>query len=205
MRGSDPTDIHDTSRHGKSRLRTRFRAYRDALTEAEYIRRSEAIAKRLLDLPETNCPGFLHVYWPMLERREPDIRSLIERRRAQGARIALPLVEDARVPVLRAVRYDGEAPVPEPPWGVPRPAGGEPVPTDCIDTVIAPMLGGARDGCRIGYGKGYYDAFLRGARAIRIGVTYQACLLASVPFEAHDIRMNVLVTEEETIRMEGAA
>ncbi len=187
---------------GKSLLRKRFGAYRRTLTEAEYARRSAAIVERLLGLPEMERPGFVHVYWPMVERREPDIRSLIKRLRAQNAEIALPLTPDIRVPVMHAVRYDGRAPVPEPPWGIPRPAGCEQVAPERLDAVIVPMLGGARDGHRLGYGKGCYDAFLQGLRAIRIGITYQACLLASIPSEPHDIRMDILVTEQEVIRPE---
>lgn len=186
--------------NSKSMLRKRFGAYRQTLSEAEYARRSAAIAAQLLGLPEMNSPGFVQAYWPMAERREPDIRSAIAQLRAQGAEIALPLTPDIRVPVMYAVRYDGRAPVPEPPWGIPRPAGCERIAPDRIDTVIVPMLGGGRDGYRIGYGKGYYDAFLQGLRAIRIGITYEACILDAIPFEPHDIPMDILVTEQEAIR-----
>ena len=188
-----------TDTNGKSGLRKRFGAYRQALTEAEYARQSAQIATQLLGLPEMASPGCVHAYWPMVERREPDIRSAIAQLRAQGAEIALPLTPDVRVPVMYAVRYDGRAPTPEPPWGIPRPAGFERVAPDCIDAVLVPMLGGGRDGRRIGYGKGYYDAFLQGMRALRIGITYAACLLDSVPSEPHDIPMDILVTEQETL------
>ena len=191
--------------NSKSNLRKRFGTWRQTLTEADYAHRSAAIVERLLGLPEMDRPGLVHVYWPMVERREPDIRSLIERLRAQQVEMALPLTPDIRVPVMHAVRYDGQTPVPEPPWGIPRPAGDEQVAPERIDTVIVPMLGGARDGHRVGYGKGYYDAFLKNLQALRIGVTYEACLLTSIPSEPHDIRMDILVTEQETIRLEGPA
>ncbi len=202
-RPMDTTTNTNTDTNGKSRLRKRFGAYRQALTEAEYARQSAQIAAQLLGLPEMDRPGCVHAYWPMVERREPDIRSAIAQLRAQGAEIALPLTPDVRVPVMYAVRYDGRAPTPEPPWGIPRPAGCERVAPDCIDAVIVPMLGGGRDGRRIGHGTGYYDAFLQGMRALRIGITYAACLLDSVPSEPHDIPMDILVTEQETLRIRG--
>lgn len=184
----------------KSKLRKGFDTYRKRLTEDDYARRSAAMVERILALPELACTGFVLAYWPMTRRREPDIRSLIARLREQGVAIALPLAPDVSVPSMYAVRYTGEEPSLEPPWGIPRPAVGKQVSSGRIDTVIVPMLGGARDGHRIGHGKGYYDVFLQGLRAIRIGVTYQACLLESIPSEPHDMRMDILVTEYEVVR-----
>ncbi len=192
----------DKAANEKSRLRKQFRTYRQSLTEDNYARRSAAMVERILALPEMDCAGFVFAYWPMTGRREPDIRSLIARLREQDVAVALPLVPDIDVPSMYAVRYTGEEPSLESPWGIPRPAGSEQAPTHRIDTVIVPMLGGARDGHRIGYGKGYYDTFLQGLQAIRIGVTYQACLIDSVLSEPHDIRMDILVTEEEIVRTE---
>ncbi len=187
----------------KPGLRKQFRKYRQDLTDRDYARRSAAMVERLLALPELDRAGFVFAYWPMTRRHEPDIRSLIARLREQRVGIALPLVPDIGVPSMYAVRYTGEEPSLESPWGIPRPAGSEQVPSHQIDTVIVPMLGGARDGHRIGYGKGYYDTFLQGLQATRIGVTYQACLIESIPSEPHDIRMDILVTEEEIVRTQA--
>ena len=187
----------------KPGLRKQFDNYRKGLTEGDYAPKSAAMVERILALPELDRAGFVFAYWPMTRRHEPDIRSLIARLREQGVAVALPLVPDIGVPSMYAVRYTGEEPTMEPPWGIPRPAGSEQVSVHLIDTVIVPMLGGARDGHRIGYGKGYYDTFLQGLEAIRIGVTYQACLIDSIPSEPHDIRMDILVTEEEVVRTEA--
>lgn len=184
----------------KSRLRKQFNNYRKNLTEDDYARRSAAMVERILALPELASARLVLAYWPMTRRHEPDMRSLVTRLREQGVAIALPLAPDIGVPSMCAVRYTGEEPVMEPPWGIPRPAGSQQVQAYRIDTVIVPMLGGARDGHRIGHGKGYYDAFLQGLQAIRIGVTYQACLLESIPSELHDMRMDIVVTEEEMVR-----
>ena len=187
----------------KPGFRKQFENYRKGLTEGDYARKSAAMVERILALPELDRAGVVFAYWPMIRRHEPDIRSLIIRLRGQGVAVALPLVPDIGVPSMYAVRYTGEEPSLEPPWGIPRPVRGKQVPSDRIDTVIVPMLGGARNGHRIGYGKGYYDTFLQGLQATRIGVTYQACLIDSIPSEPHDIRMDILVTEEEVVRTEA--
>ncbi len=67
------------------------------------------------------------------------------------------------------------------------------VPLACFD----------RLGHRIGYGAGYYDrslALLRSTKRIHaVGVAYGVCEVATVPYEAHDQRLDVVVTERETI------
>ena len=51
-------------------------------------------------------------------------------------------------------------------------------------------------GGRLGYGKGYYDRFLKRTRAFRIGVCFSSQIVESVPMEDHDIPMQGLVSEK---------
>ena len=40
------------------------------------------------------------------------------------------------------------------------------------EVVIVPMLGGDRNGYRIGYGKGYYDRYIAKTRLDKIKITF---------------------------------
>ena len=61
-------------------------------------------------------------------------------------------------------------------------------------------------GChRMGYGKGFYDKYLTrlsesGVDVYKIGIGYECQLIAKVPCEAHDIVLDMLVTEENIYR-----
>ena len=52
-------------------------------------------------------------------------------------------------------------------WGVPEPIDGIEVPENKIDVVFVPLLAFDTQGNRVGYGKGYYDTFLRKCRKKR--------------------------------------
>ena len=65
---------------------------------------------------------------------------------------------------------------------------------------MVPALGAGRNGHRLGYGKGYYDAFLREVDAPTICPVFAACLLDHAPAEPHDVALDILITEDEIIR-----
>jgi 5-formyltetrahydrofolate cyclo-ligase len=65
-----------------------------------------------------------------------------------------------------------------------------------LDIVLTPSLSFARDGNRLGWGKGYYDRlFASATNAVAVGVTLERLLVESLPTEPHDRRMDWLATE----------
>lgn len=83
--------------------------------------------------------------------------------------------------------------------GVPEPALGTPARPRTLRAVLVPGLAFDRGGARLGRGGGFYDRFLEGvgrpAGPILIGVCFEAQLVERVPVEAHDYRVDRLVTE----------
>jgi 5-formyltetrahydrofolate cyclo-ligase len=81
-----------------------------------------------------------------------------------------------------------------PPWAPDVPPGE-------IDCVLVPGLGFSLDGHRLGRGGGHYDATLAAMpRAGRIGVAFEAQVVAALPREPHDATLDALVTEARTLR-----
>lgn len=74
------------------------------------------------------------------------------------------------------------------------------------DLLIVPLLAFDRHGYRLGYGAGYYDRYLREHRAKRtiraIGIAFEGQAVDELPHEAHDERLDAVVTEERVIRFE---
>lgn len=64
---------------------------------------------------------------------------------------------------------------------------------------IVPGLAFDKAGCRIGYGKGYYDRFLYEFKGKSIGLCYNACLCDELPFDKYDCKVDIIVTENEFI------
>ncbi len=65
------------------------------------------------------------------------------------------------------------------------------------DIVIVPCLSADKNGYRIGYGKGYYDRFLKDFNGISICPCYEALLMDKLPTDEYDIKVNVIVTEND--------
>ncbi|MFA5879622.1 MAG: 5-formyltetrahydrofolate cyclo-ligase [Candidatus Margulisiibacteriota bacterium] len=70
-----------------------------------------------------------------------------------------------------------------------------------IDVWLVPGLAFSRLGFRLGFGKGYYDTFLKAAKGIKIGVGYTWQLLDELPITDNDIALDYLVLEENVIRI----
>lgn len=84
-------------------------------------------------------------------------------------------------------------------------AGARVVVKDMLDLVIVPGLAFDGEGGRLGRGAGFYDRFLGalGPRIVKAGIAYDAQIFASVPTEAQDVRLDVLVTESRVLTMKG--
>jgi 5-formyltetrahydrofolate cyclo-ligase len=67
-----------------------------------------------------------------------------------------------------------------------------------LTTILTPALAyGQSDGSRIGRGAGYYDRLFGGpgVKANRIGIAFDLQVVPHIPTEAHDARVDAIVTE----------
>ena len=74
-----------------------------------------------------------------------------------------------------------------------------------IDLYIVPGVAFDRRGFRLGYGKGYYDAYLKKVAhdPIKIGLAYHPQLIDSIPESPWDIPVDMIVTNEDVIVCNG--
>ncbi len=70
-----------------------------------------------------------------------------------------------------------------------------------IDLVLVPGIVFAENGHRIGFGKGFYDRLLKKTRAKKIGIAYQFQIVKNIAGEAHDVPMDMIVTDQKIIRV----
>ena len=79
-------------------------------------------------------------------------------------------------------------------WGIQVPARRVVVPHDVM---IAPLVGFDRERYRLGNGGGYFDRTLAalGQRPFVIGVGYASAELETIHPQAHDIPMDLILTE----------
>lgn len=186
---------------GKHELRTAMRATRDAIDTSARAAGAERIAAHCVAAlaARARSGAIVAAYWPI--RSEADPRPLARALAALGARLCLPVV-DGDAMRFRAWRNDDELVAAG--FGALGPTAAAPELRP--DVVLAPLLACDRLGGRLGWGKGFYDRMLaaRDAEAARgdgerpfvVGVAFACQLVASVPMDAHDRRLDAVATEE---------
>ena len=123
---------------------------------------------------------------------EPDLSPVLREILSSGRRLALPRCEGEEI-VPRLV--SGLWQLSPGTYGIPEPGGDCPlVRPEEIGLLLVPGLSFDRDGFRLGQGGGYYDRFLTQTRGFRLGVCHEWELLPAVPREAHDERVNAVLT-----------
>ncbi len=181
----------------KALLRSAALARRDALLADLRAKAAEIIAARAFPIPipaGTIVSGFM----PMKSEINP--LPLMRKLAEAGAQLALPVVQGRGKPLIMR-EWSFGAPLASGVWGIrePGPEAHEVFP----DLVIAPLAAFDRAGHRIGYGAGYYDmtiARLRGMKpVIAIGLAFAAQEIERVPATPFDARLDLVLTEDETI------
>ena len=165
-------------------------------------RASGEIRRRLLDFPTFGESEWILGFASL--GTEPDLDPLLDRLREAGRGVLLP--RTGREPgSLEAVPL--HVPINElsrDALGVRVPREGNPVPLERISTVLVPGVMFDPWGKRLGRGGGYYDRLLEKLPgAALIGVCFEASIQDEVPTEAHDRRVEAIVTEYRTIDCAG--
>ena len=186
----------------KAELRREGLARRDALPAEIRKAAAEAIAARAFPLAIASgmiVSGFM----PLKSEINP--LPLMRKLADAGARLALPVVAGRGQPLIMRSWQWGEPLVPGV-WGIrePPPTAPELQP----DILLVPLLAFDRNGHRIGYGAGYYDLTIAQLRAKKpiaaVGIAFAAQEIESVPRTAFDARLDLVLTENETIDQRNA-
>lgn len=75
--------------------------------------------------------------------------------------------------------------------------------SDESDVCIVPALSFDKRGFRLGYGKGYYDRFLKDFRGIKIGICFEEFVTESLPRFDTDIAVDMIISENKNILCKG--
>jgi 5-formyltetrahydrofolate cyclo-ligase len=182
----------------KSALRARALARRGETTATAATAFAAHLAAEGLALVECLRPAIVSAYFPLAN--EPSTLPLLENLARAGIKTALPVTGRLGTPLVFRLWQAGE------PTLKGKMAIEEPLPTApdvAPDLLFVPLAAFDRSGQRIGYGAGFYDrslAELRGKKKIfAVGVAYASQELPEVPHEAHDERLDYVLTESELI------
>ena len=179
----------------KREPRKRMLAHLAGLDAGTVHQHSLAVAKRLTTLPAFADAKSLVVYVSF--GNEIQTHDLIRRLLIEGRHVSVPAFQGGKY--LAAEIHDFDQDLVAGKLKILEPKLLRHVPVARPDVWLVPGLAFDRNGNRLGRGKGYFDALLEQARGVKIALTHDFQLLAEVPIEAHDIRMDFIVTETQVV------
>lgn len=198
---------------GKAAIRRQILAARREISPAVLAESSNRVWRQISNLDEYKRAWKVHCYisLPGEVQTEQMIRDCWE----SGKEVYLPVQIPGEGKLLMGRYSPGDQLIPGP-YGVWEPAESKitSLPPAELDLILVPGVAFDSRGNRLGYGKGYYDAFLSdagitknpdqvrpdGVTAIGLALDFQ--IIDYIPVSDFDVPVGVIVTERKTIRRE---
>ena len=177
----------------KASARAYFSSLRASLTEEQRLEKSEKICKKILDIKEFSECDTLLLYYPI--KSEPSALPLLTEAFARGMSVAFPIsIKDDFTLDFREIKSLDELSVGA--YGICEPKNDASFAEMTEKTIcIVPALSFDKSFHRLGYGKGFYDRFLKNFKGTAIGITYSELICEKLPADDNDIPVNYIITD----------
>ncbi|MEX2603075.1 MAG: 5-formyltetrahydrofolate cyclo-ligase [Gracilimonas sp.] len=182
----------------KQKFRKEVLSKRGQLSEKEWIEKSNQIIQNLISTDFFKKADTIHSYISMNSRREvctDDIFSVI----FKNDKKAVVPITNFSDNTLSHTEITSESELESNKWGVREPKSTKAVDITTLNLIIIPMVAADRNGNRLGYGKGFYDRFLKKTNGKKAGLVFDEFLYDKIPVEEFDIKLDVLITEKGVI------
>lgn len=179
----------------KKELRATYQAMLQQLSAAEVRQRSAEICASALALPALQQKRTIAAYSSF--GQEVITQPLLANLLAAGFALTLPVVDQQNRKM--DFRYVDDLLTLRPGvYGILEPHDGRLCPPEEIELFFLPGLAFDRQGNRLGRGGGYYDRYLSTIQppAVKVGLAFQLQIAEALPVDAHDIKVDAVITEE---------
>ncbi|MDQ3798601.1 MAG: 5-formyltetrahydrofolate cyclo-ligase [Acidobacteriota bacterium] len=183
----------------KAELRKIYLARQKSLSPEERSEKSARIADNFFQNFDLSGISYLHCFLPIGKFGEIQTKPIFERiwREFPQVETLVPRV-DFHADEIENLKFTPETELVENAWQIHEPAHDETIETEKIDLVLVPLLCFDEKGFRVGYGKGFYDRFLKNCRAgcLKIGLSYFPPIPEIKDAHARDVKLDFYVTPE---------
>ncbi len=187
-------------RNEKKELRYAMRAKRRFMQLDEIEERSKCIAEHSREFTQKvkEVCIFLSAF------KEPDTFGIIEDLWAKSIKVAVPISNTDTLEITLSY-IESKDDLVQGAYNIYEPSVVKPAKGCDMDVIFVPGLAFDRSGGRMGFGKGYYDKFLKRCRGTKVGICYDFQLFDSIPTEEHDIPMDYIITDKEILEVKANA
>ena len=180
----------------KAQIRDEILKKRNSLPKEEIIKRSQKIKNNLFSLEEYKKAK--NVMFFVSFGSEVHTHEMIKEA-LKSKTVIIPKVLNHKIEPSLIIDFDNL--IPSGKFGILEPIELMKIAYKNIDLILVAGITFDRDGYRLGYGLGYYDKFLaKLPKALKIGLCFDFQIVDKLPREAHDVPVDIVVTNEEVIK-----
>lgn len=163
---------------------------RNRLSREEIIEKSKIIKEKLFNLDEYKKSKTIMFYVSF--GSEVNTLDMIKES-LKNRTICVPVIEGNKL--IASVIKDIKELNKKNKYGISEPSKINKIDKDKIDLIIVPGIVFDKRNHRIGYGKGYYDNFLRNFKGKTIGLAFKMQILEIIPRNEWDVKLNKIISE----------
>lgn len=184
----------------KRELRIQYKMLRNEMSSEEKASSDGQIANRFLssEIYKGNCIFYVYVSAEI----EVDTRSIITQCFQDGKRVFAPrCISGTNIMNFYEIKSFDD--LEKGAFGIMEPK--KECIADLTDTshcvCIVPGLAFDINGYRLGFGKGFYDRFLKNFKGSKIGLCYESCISDKLCRDEFDIPVNTIITDKKEIAL----
>lgn len=185
----------------KTELRKAYKQKRASLTTTEIDLFNGRLLKHLLQSIDWGKVCYLHTFLPIAGQKEPDVWSFISHLKQDYPSVKIVISRSKPNDCsMEHFLWTANVELKKNVWGIAEPVDGERVDEILLDVVLVPLLVADTAGNRVGYGKGFYDRFLKKCRpdCLKIGVSFFDPIEKIDDVDAFDVPLDMLITPYST-------
>ena len=179
----------------KTFLRSHYKKKRFSLTKQEVDDLSQRVFKQLDKLNIWKLKHY-HIFISILKYNELDTSSIINKLKSEQKIIIVPKISNNEL-VHIAINDETEFGLNE--YGIKEPNDGNHFVIENLDIIFIPLLAFDIEGHRVGYGKGYYDRFLKltNNSTLKIGLSFFDPINKILDIDDNDVKLDYCVTPKQ--------
>lgn len=180
----------------KKILRLKYKKLRENLSEEFIEAMSLQIANQALKLQIWN-KTYYHIFLPILEKKEVNTEYLMHILQGKDKSIVVSQA-DFETGEMKHFLLQENTIFKISEYGIPEPVSGIEISPNILDVIFVPLLAYDKKGNRVGYGKGFYDRFLKkcNAETIFVGLSFFEPE-PEIFSEANDVPLNFCITPKK--------
>ncbi len=179
----------------KTFLRSHYKKKRLSLTKQEVDHLSQRVFKQLDKLNIWKFKHY-HIFISISKYNELDTSSIIYKLKSEQKIIIVPKISNNEL-VHVAINDETEFSINE--YGIEEPSNGNNFIIENLDLIFIPLLAFDVEGHRVGYGKGYYDRFLKltNNSTLKIGLSFFDPINKIQDIDDNDVKLDYCVTPKQ--------